>query len=174
MPGEQFHGDNLDGLGLTTAVARSGFSIGGSRVLLIGAGGAGAAIAYEILATGARELAIHDADENRAVELVSCLQRRFPATVSRGYPDASGFDLVINATPMGMKPDNPPPFRLESLTKGIFVADLITKPDVSAVIQHARNLGCGTMTGREMFEAQAEQLARLIVEQDDTASIQDM
>lgn len=170
MPGDEFHGDNLDGLGLTSAVSRNGFAVGGSRVLLIGAGGAGATIAYEVMAAGARELAIHDADENRLAKLVSDLQRRFPGKVSRGYPDASGFDLVVNATPMGMKPDDPPPFRRESLTKGIFVADLITKPDVSALIQHARNLGCGTMTGKEMFEAQAEQLARLIAEQDDAVS----
>jgi len=156
-----WHGDQVDGAAYVSAVRANGGDPAGRRVLQIGAGGAGTAIALELLAQGAAELALHDADPARRDSLVARLQTRFPdRVVGVGTPDPTGFDLVAHATPMGMRPGDPLPILIEQLTTDTFVADVVTKPAVPPLIEAARALGCGTSTGADMFAA----VAQLIVD----------
>ena len=151
---EGWEGDHTDGRGFVDGVVAAGGTVEGSRVLLVGAGGAGSAIAYELLARGAAELAIHDLDRDRRDRLVRLLAGRFPGQVSAGTDDPAGFDIVGNATPMGMRPDDPAPVRLDGLVPGQFAADVVTRPEVTAFLAHAKALGCKVMPGLGMFRAQ--------------------
>lgn len=152
--GEGWSGDNTDGMGYVSGIKAAGGEIEGKRVLLIGAGGAGSAIAYEFLAQGAAQLHIHDVDTARRDALIARLEGKFAGKVAAGSNDPRGYDIVGNATPLGMKEGDPLPVLCEHLEAGQFVADVITKPEISPLVAAARSRGCNTMPGIGMFKAQ--------------------
>jgi len=156
MADGRWRGDNTDGLGCLNGVAAEGFDIAGKRALLVGVGGAGAAIAYEILARGAAHLAIHEIDTAKRDAMIARLDGLFPGRVSAGSADPTNHDFIMNATPVGMRPGDPLPVDAARLVPGQFVADAITKPAETPLIAAARALGCATMPGAGMFNAQAE------------------
>lgn len=156
-------GDATDGLGFAEGVAAAGFDMAGQRALLVGAGGAGSAIAYEILARGASELALHDIDQTRRDALIARLETAFPGRVRPGSADPQGFALVANATPLGMGPDDPLPIETDRLTPDQFVGDVVTRPAVPPLIAAARAQGCTTMPGMGMFNAQAVLLTETLM-----------
>jgi shikimate dehydrogenase len=151
-------GDNTDGVGYLEGCRAQGFEVAGKTALLVGVGGAGSAVAYEILRRGAAHLDLHDLDTVRRDALIARLDAAFPGRVGVGSRDPRGYDLVGNATPLGMREGDPTPVDLDGLSAEQFVADIITKPEVSPLIAHARSLGCGTNTGVGMFNAQADLL----------------
>lgn len=157
-PDGSWQGDNTDGQGYMSGVAARGFEIAGKRALLVGVGGAGAAIAYEILARGAAWLAIHDVDTGRRDATIARLDRRFPGQVGAGSADPTGYDFVGNATPVGMREGDPLPVEAGKYVAGQFVAECITRPEVTPQLAIARAKGCGTMPGLGMFNAQADLL----------------
>jgi len=146
-----WHGDMVDGLGFTEAMADAGCEPEGRRVLLVGAGGAGSAIAHAQLMAGALTLAIHDEDAARRCALIARLAGLGRGEVIAGSPDPTGFDIVINATPMGMRDGDPLPVQVERLSADQFVGDVITVPLVTPLIAAARAKGCRTSLGTEMF-----------------------
>lgn len=150
--------DNTDGIGYLDGAAKEGFDCGGKTALLVGAGGAGSAIAYEILARGAAHLSVHDVDTDRRDRVIARLTERFPGRVGTGSADPAGFDLVANATPLGMREGDPLPVDIARLAAIQFVADVITRPEISPLIAAARIVGAATMPGAGMFNAQAELL----------------
>lgn len=160
--GDGWAGDATDGQGCLGAVAAQGFDVRGRRALLVGTGGAGAAIAWEILARGAAHLDVHDIDATRRDRLIGVLEAGFPGRVGIGSPDPRGYDYIANATPLGMRPDDPLPVDVAGLSAGQFVSDVVTHPAVPALIAAARERGCGTATGSAMFEAQAELLVDIL------------
>lgn len=151
-------GDNTDGLGYVNGVRAQGGRIDGARVLLIGAGGAGCAIGYEFLAQGASELWVHDVDQGRRDGYIARLTPAFEGRVFVGSNDPTGFDIVANATPLGMNAGDPLPVQVDKLVETQFAACPITKPEISPFIAAARSKGCGTMPGIGMFQAQADLL----------------
>ncbi|MEZ5448829.1 MAG: hypothetical protein R3E89_07450 [Thiolinea sp.] len=156
--------DNVDGVGYVTGIRHEGFEVAGQQVLLVGVGGAGAAVALEFLQQGAALLAIHDLNTQRRDSMIQRLQDRFPGRVTVGSDDPGGFDLVANVTPVGMRDGDPYPVTVEKLQARQFVAEAITKPAVSPLIAYARELGCRTMVGAGMFNAQAEILVDFMLE----------
>lgn len=163
--GEGWIGDATDGQGYMDGIAAEGFDVAGKPALLVGTGGAGSAIAYEILARGASELALHDIDTARRDALIARLNQAFPGKARAGDTDPRGFALVANATPLGMRDGDPLPVRTELLTAGQFVADVVTRPAIPPLIAEARARGCATMPGSGMFDAQAVLLAELLMGQ---------
>lgn len=161
--GDGWIGDATDGHGFLDGIAAQGFDVAGRSALLVGAGGAGSAIAYEILARGASELALHDIDTGRRDRLLARLQAAFPGRARASSPDPRGFALVANATPLGMREGDPLPVRADLLTADQFVADVVTRPLVPPLIAAARARGCGTMPGTGMFDAQATLLAEMLM-----------
>lgn len=151
-------GENTDGQGYVRGIRAAGGTVTGKQVLLIGAGGAGAAIAYEVLRDSAAHLAVHDIDEARRDSLISRLETVFPGTLSVGSDDPTGFDVVAHATPMGMRDGDPMPVQIDKLSASQFAACAITKPDRSPFIEAAAAIGCLTMPGLGMFQAQEELL----------------
>ena len=150
-PDGTWHGDMFDGLGYVTAMQRKGCDPQGRRVLLIGAGGAGSAIAHAVIEAGAAVLAVHDGDTQRRDSLIERLAALGKGRVQVGTTDPSGFDIVLNATPAGMRPEDPLPVEVERLPAHAFVGDVITAPAVTPLLECARAGGRHTMTGADMF-----------------------
>ena len=150
-PDGSWHGDMFDGLGYVKALALKGIELKGTKALLVGAGGAGSAIAYALVNSGVRELAIHDEDTTRRDSLVQRLVALGQCQVRAGSSDPTGFDVAINATPIGMKEGDPHPIDSSKFTAGLFVGCVITAPAVPPMVAAARAVGCNTLTGAEMF-----------------------
>lgn len=146
-----WHGDMFDGVGFVAALQDGGARVEGKRCLLVGAGGAGSAIAHALVMAGASALAIHDEDGARRTTLVNRLAGLGRCPVVHGSSDPSGFDVVINATPVGMKAADAFPLEVDKLEPTTFVGCVITAPAVTPLIAAARAKGCGTITGADMF-----------------------
>ena len=159
-----WHGDMLDGLGFIAGITGAGCQPAGQRVLQVGAGGAGTAIAAALLDAGVATLAIHDQDSQRRDALIATHRSRHGCKVQVGSSDPTGFSMIVNASPAGMKPADPHPVILEKLTASMFVADVITAPEVTPMLAAARHLGCGTQTGIGMFNGVAERMVAFFLE----------
>jgi shikimate dehydrogenase len=165
-PDGGWHGDQVDGLAFVRGIRSAGCAPEGQRSLLVGAGGAGSAIALALLDAGVAELAIHDRDTARRDALVLRLQNRYAATIRAGSADPSGYTLVVNATPAGMRPADPFPVDVEKLTPGMFVGDVITAPAVTPLVEAARSLGYKIQVGAGMFAAVSELMVDFLLEDD--------
>jgi shikimate dehydrogenase len=132
---------------------------GKTRAALLGAGGA---IAFALAEAGVAALSVHDLDPAKAVALAADLQHAHPALAARAGPPRRGeFDLLVNATPTGMKPDHPLPWPVDSLASGAIVGDVTTKPEVTLFVAAARERGCAIVSGRDMVEGQLGLLFRV-------------
>lgn len=152
--------DNFDGAGFVEGMRRAGHAIAGKKALMVGAGGGGASIGFCIAEEGAESLTISDIDMQRAERLATLVAQAFPACrVSVGSADPAGHDLVINATPIGLKPGDAPPLRLEHLTPDMTVVDIIMEPRETALLTYARSIGCPVQYGQPMMDCQMELLA---------------
>ena len=145
-----WHGDMFDGQAMAAALQEAG-SMQGYRALLVGAGGAGTAIAHALVLAGVRELAIHDEDTARCDTLVQRLNGLARCAVVTGTPDPTGFEVVVNATPVGMRAADPYPLLAEQLAATTLVGCVITAPAITPLIATARTRGCATVTGSQMF-----------------------
>ncbi|ATN36900.1 hypothetical protein ACO34A_24310 (plasmid) [Rhizobium sp. ACO-34A] len=119
--------------------------------LLIGAGGVGSAIAFALLDAGVRQLAIYDFDRDKLSELMVRLDLIHPGKVVPGSINPIGFDLVVNATPLGMRADDPLPIEVAKLTPSTFVADVVTSPEITPLLAAAQAIGCNIQTGVGFF-----------------------
>ncbi|MBR1176292.1 shikimate dehydrogenase [Bradyrhizobium sp. KB893862 SZCCT0404] len=151
-PDGAWHGDMVDGLGFVGAARAKGIDPAGMRALLVGAGGAGSAIALELVEAGVSELAIHDSLTERRDALIGRLNGLRKAPVRAGTGDPQGFDFVANATPAGMKDGDPLPVDTARLAPSAYCGCVITKPEISPFIAAARKLGCVTGTGTDMYQ----------------------
>jgi shikimate dehydrogenase len=150
QPNGRLHGDMFDGLGLVAACQQNGCTFKDHRALVIGAGGAGTAIAHAIASAGVAEMGIYDTDQERRDTLIKRLQSAgFNAGPAR--PSAAGYDIVVNATPLGMRAQDPLPLDIDSIEPRMFVGDVVTLPELPPLIVAARQRGCKTSTGTEMF-----------------------
>ncbi len=165
-----WHGDMFDGLGYVTALRKNGCHPEGKRVLLVGAGGAGSAIAYTLVQSGVAELVICDPDTQRREGLIKRLNGlpflKYPI-VRAGSNDPRGFDVALNASPMGMNATDPLPIDASGFAKSMFVGDVITAPAVTAMLLQARMAGCRTQTGADMFAAVRDLMVAFLLEQSD-------
>jgi shikimate dehydrogenase len=151
-----WHGDMLDGLAFVKAQKDHGAQPAGARVLLLGAGGAGSAIAIALLDEGVEELILHDVDEARAADLVKLLADRGNTNVTTGPPDPTGCDMVCTATPLGMTEGDPLPVAPDLLTSSMVVGDVIAGHGQTPFLAAAQAAGCRTANGGEMVAAVQE------------------
>lgn len=145
-------GDQFDGAGFVRGVQRKGLKLAGARVLVSGAGGVGSAIAASLAAAGVAAMALFDASEASAAALAGRLREHYPAlTVSTGSRDPAGFDLVVNATPLGMKPGDPMPFDIDRIAPSTFVGEVVMKSEYTPLLQAALDKGCQVQVGTDML-----------------------
>lgn len=159
---QQVLGDNTDGAGLVADLSgRLGLAIEGSRVLLLGAGGAARGVVKPLLDAGVIELVVANRTVDRAVALCADLRARLPADQARalsaiGLTQASGrFDLVINATAAGLS-DAAPPVAPEVLAAATLCLDMVYAARPTAFMRAAAQAGCRrTEDGLGMLVGQA-------------------
>jgi shikimate dehydrogenase len=145
-----FSGDMFDGLAQVAACQTNGCDFKGRKALLVGTGGAGTAIAHAVASAGVASLGLADIDHVRRDDLVQRLRSAgFPVHAADANP--TGYEIAINATPLGMRAGDPLPFPVDALTAATFVGDVVTIPEITPLIQAARASGCRTSTGTAMF-----------------------
>ncbi|OYU37535.1 MAG: shikimate dehydrogenase [Pseudorhodobacter sp. PARRP1] len=152
-PDGTWHGDMLDGLAFLKAQKEQGAAFQQARVLLLGAGGAGRAIALALMAEGLRELVIFDSSTEKAAELVALAAEAGAGKILVGSPDPLGFDVICNATPIGMGLGDPLPLDVTFLQPTTFVGDVISGHGETPLLRAARSRGCKTTSGDQMVEA---------------------
>ncbi len=144
--------DQFDGAGFARGIARKGFRIQGSRILVIGAGGVGSPIAASLAADGAASISLFDMNAASAVGLASRLKTYYPEMeVNVSSNDPEGFDLVVNATPLGMNPGDPLPFDVTRLAPSTFVGEVVMKQEITPMLKAAIARGCKVQVGTDML-----------------------
>jgi shikimate dehydrogenase len=162
MPDGRWTGDMTDGGGFIDALKRNGFDLTGKRALQIGAGGAGSAIALALTMGGA-SVTLADLDTAKRDALIARLGRHDYKVAATDKTDPSGFDLIVNATPAGMKAGDPLPVDASKLDAKQFVADVITMPVITPLLEAAKGKGCGIQNGVEMFNAQVDFITEFLM-----------
>ena len=144
--------DMFDGTGFVRGVERKGKAIAGVRAIVSGSGGVGSAIAASLAAAGAARLMLFDRDPAVADALAGRLRHHYPALeVQTGSNDPAGFDLVVNATPLGMKPGDPLPFDIDRIAPESFVGEVVMKEEHTPLLRAALEKGCSVQVGTDML-----------------------
>jgi shikimate dehydrogenase len=145
-------GDMFDGEGFVRALNCKGFKSAGQRALIIGAGGVGSAIAASLAGAGVRAIALFDTNPMKGSALANRLRSNYPRLpVTVGTPDPAGFDLVVNASPLGMNDDDPLPLDIARLSANCFVGEVVLKREATPLVAAARSLGCQTVVGTDVL-----------------------
>ncbi len=157
-PDGRIIGNNGDGQGFVEGLRKVTMDPEGRSAMVVGIGGAGRAIAFGLCHGGVRRLALVNRTLAAAQTLAGELEARFAGLeVSVGdVPDPTGYELVVNATPLGMAPDHPMPILVDRLDPATTVADIIMVPSVTPLMKAAESRGCTVHPGRPMMEAQME------------------
>ena len=145
-------GDMFDGSGFVRGVERKGLKVKGARALVVGAGGVGSAIAASLAAAGVAAMGLHDANPASAEALGARLSEHYPALkVTTGSKDPAGYDLVVNATPVGMKEGDPLPMDVGRIAPGTFVGEVVMKQEFTPFLLAAKAKGCPIQVGTDML-----------------------
>jgi shikimate dehydrogenase len=162
-PDGRLVGDLFDGLGFVAGLRAHGHDPRGARVFVAGAGGAGTALAFALAGAGVAALTLHNRTGDKAESLAARVRDAFPACeVRTGGPDPRGHDIAVNATALGLEPDDPMPFDVARLAPGTLAAEVIMKPETTALLHAAAARGCRIHPGRHMLDGQAALLARFL------------
>lgn len=158
-------GHNTDLFGFRESFRRELDGVALGRVLQLGAGGAGYAVAHAVKELGATELVVFDTHRDKAQALVSAIVDRFgsgAASVARTVADeATDCDGIVNTSPVGMAKYPGTPIDIASLRAAHWLADIIYFPRETELLRAARALGCRTMPGGGMAVYQAAEAFRL-------------
>ena len=151
-PNGKIIGDMFDGEGFVRGVLRKGRKLANARVLVAGNGGVGSAIAASFAKAGSAELALFDAYAPMMNGLADRLRANYPnLKVTVGSNDPSGYDVVVNATPLGMKPDDPLPMDVTRIAPSTFVGEVVMKAEITPFLAAARERGCEYQIGTDML-----------------------
>lgn len=168
LRGGRTYGHNTDVTGFTRAFREgmSGAELG--SVVLLGAGGAGTAVAHALLALGARNLIVFDPDPARSTALRSSVRRTGGDVVVTpiGVEELAGVmataDGLVNATPVGMAAHPGSPLSDDLLRQELWVVDIVYRPVLTDLLRHARARGCRVLSGTGMAAHQAADAFELI------------
>jgi shikimate dehydrogenase len=142
----------FDGEGFVRGLRRKGVELEGRRALVVGAGGVGSAIAASLAAAGIGTLALFDLRAESATALAGRLRQHHPALeVLTGRRDPAGFDVVVNATPMGMNEGDELPLDVSRIAPTTFVGEVVMKTEMTAFLRAAQARGCPVQVGSDML-----------------------
>lgn len=154
-------GDNFDGQGCMTGLREAGHDLRGRRVLLLGTGGAGRAVAFAMAQSGISAMRLFDVDEAGAERCAAELRTAVPGvTMETGQPDPSGFDVVVNCTPLGMAAGDPLPLDPSRLKPGSLVIDLVIEPEMTPLLRAAAARNCRIHAGRLTLHGQVAAIVK--------------
>jgi shikimate dehydrogenase len=152
LPDGRLVGDMFDGEGFVRGVLRKGLKLQGARVLVVGSGGVGCAIAASLAGAGIAAITLYDVNDASAKALGARLKEHHPQIdVQTGSNDPQGFDLVVNATPMGMNPGDPLPIDMDRVSTNTFIGEVVMKTEITPFLAAARAKGCATQVGTDML-----------------------
>lgn len=152
LPDGRLVGDMFDGAGFVRGVLSKGLVLDGARALVVGSGGVGCAIAASLAGAGVAAISLYDVNTASAEALGQRIRDHYPAiTVRTGSNDPAGFDLVVNATPMGMNEGDPLPLDVSRLSESTFVGEVVMRTEMTAFLRAAQARGCGVQVGSDML-----------------------
>ena len=145
-------GDMFDGAGFVRGVRRKGFNLSGKRVLVVGTGGVGSAIAASLAAENIAAITLFDVNTASCESLAQRLVNEYPhIQVKTGSNDPDGHDLVVNATPMGMNEGDPLPMDVLRIAPETFVGEVVMRTEMTAFLLAAQQRGCRVQVGSDML-----------------------
>ncbi|MBU6188873.1 MAG: shikimate dehydrogenase [Betaproteobacteria bacterium] len=151
-PDGRLEGDMFDGAGFVRGIVRKGFDPAGRRALVVGSGGVGSAIAASLAGAGVGAITLFDVNALAATQLAARLRMQYPAIdVGTGHNDPAEFDLVVNASPLGMNDGDPLPIDVARLSADTFVGEVVMKHETTAFLAAAQARGCRTQVGTDML-----------------------
>ena len=158
-------GHNTDWFGFAENVRRNLADAPRDRVVQLGAGGAGSAVAHALLTLGVRHLSISDIDASRAQGLAEAVAERFGGATVEAVADiataVSRANGLVNTTPMGMVAHPGLPLPVSLLRPSLWVAEIVYFPMETELLRQARAIGCRTLDGGGMAVFQAVEAFRL-------------
>ncbi len=148
----KLEGDMFDGEGFVRGVKRKGITVAGASVLVVGSGGVGSAIAASFAAAGVSRIALFDVNTVSMEALAARLRQHYPALdVQTGSNDPAGFDIALNATPMGMNPGDPLPMDVSRIASTTFVGEVVMRAETTAFLAAVQARGCRVQIGTDML-----------------------
>ena len=145
-------GDMFDGAGFVRAVLRKGRRLAGARVLVVGCGGVGSAIAASLAEAGVAAIGLFDTRRASGQALAERLREHHPALrVTSGSDDPADCDLVVNATPLGMDDGDPLPVDVSRIDPGALVGEVVMRREMTPLLHAARLRGCEVQVGLDML-----------------------
>ncbi|HAD73301.1 MAG TPA: shikimate dehydrogenase, partial [Alphaproteobacteria bacterium] len=162
----KIYGNNFDGEGFVAGLIGEGYQLQGKRVLLLGAGGAARAVAVAVAHHGCAHIDIANRTLQKAAATAE-LTGKFTSKSSVGTTtletaDLGAYDIVINATSVGLHDDDPHPVPIDSLASDCLVCDIIMVPDRTNWLIAAEDSGRPVHKGRHMLDYQLELIGRFI------------
>lgn len=160
-PDGRLEGALFDGIGFVKGLDHFGIPVAGRRVLVVGAGGGGHAVAAALAQRSPAEIAVANRTPERAVALVERLKPMIGAAARVSSDgDPAGFDLVINCTSQGLKPQDVMPFDPARVDPGAAVVDIIMSKVPTPVLRLCRERGIRAEAGFEMLVQQVPEYLR--------------
>jgi len=152
----KIEGNLFDGHGFVRGLRAAGHAVAETRVLLLGCGGAGSAIGAALADAGVGLLGVYDPVAAAVDTLLARLQLRFARTVfqRQTIPQATGFDIVVNASPLGLDDEDPLPMDPAGISPGTLVCDIIMEPATTRFLEAALTRGLRVHYGRHMLDQQ--------------------
>jgi len=148
----RLQGDLFDGEGFVRGLRRKGCKLEGARALVVGCGGVGSAIAASLAAAGVRGLTLFDANAASATQLGRRLSAHYTRLeVKTGSNDPAGYDIIVNATPLGMKNGDPLPMDVNRIDPATLVGEVVMKQEHTPLLRLAKARGCPIQVGTEML-----------------------
>ena len=145
-------GDQFDGAGFVRGVERSGFPLAGKRALVVGNGGVGSAIAASLAAAGVAALGLFDFARESSESLAARIDEHYPQiSIDTGSNDPDGYEIVVNATPLGMNDGDPLPMDVDRIAPETFVGEVVMKQQITPFLQAAKGKGCRIQVGTDML-----------------------
>jgi shikimate dehydrogenase len=161
LPDGRLEAALFDGIGFVKGLDHFGIGVQGKRVLVLGAGGGGQAVAAALAQRGPAVLALHNRTRERAEALAARLQPiAGPAARVAANNDAAGYDLVVNCTSQGLKEGDPLPFDPTRLDAGAAVVDIIMSRQPTPLLRACRARGIQAEAGFEMLVQQVPEYLR--------------
>ncbi len=162
-PNGRMVGEILDGKGFVAGLHANGIAPQGLRVLLLGAGGAANAIAFALAEEKPAFLGVHNRSEDKARHLIERLHQGHPDLKAEPVSNnPTGYDLIVNATSLGMAASDPLPVDTSALMQGQVVAEIIMKPAMTALLSQAQSKGCKIHFGLPMLRSQVALMANFM------------
>jgi shikimate dehydrogenase len=145
-------GDMFDGEGFVRGLQRKARPTAGASLFIAGCGGAGSAIAASMAKAGVSRVGLYDVSSRAMNALATRLKSHFPdLEVTTDSADPAGYDVVVNATPLGMKKGDPLPMKLDGISSSTFVGEVVLREEMTPFLAAARAKGCEVQIGLDML-----------------------